>query len=200
MNENTIVLAWEDVFPDFEFGQHGQKKVTLDGDDVTVVYNTGGHLLEFADFSDGSSSMGATLGDDRNIEVIAPNGRILGVLEYRNGLQPSLKVDGKPVEGGSNRFTSFVSETGAADEDPAPQSVRSGDLDDPHGGEEYFVNRNTGQAAWCEYRVRVYYLDPPYEDRTSLTLQHNGHTPQTDTTYPKPAVQANYCPHCGGAQ
>ena len=198
MNEKTTVLAWEDVFPDFEFGQHGQKKVTLDGDDVTVVYNTGGKLLEFADFSDGSSSMGATLGDDRNVEVIAPNGRILGVLEYRNGHQPTLKVDGKPVTGGASRFSSFVSETGAADEDPDPRSVR----DDTHGGEEYQVNRKTGQAAWCDYRVRVYYLDPWYEDRTSLTLQHSGHTPQTDTTFPAPvegSTPNSYCQHCGGA-
>lgn len=196
MSEKTV-FAWEDVFPDFDFGQHGQKKVTLDGDDVTVKYNTGGQLLEVADFSDGSSSMGATLGDDRNIEVIAPNGRILGVLEYRNSKQPSLKVNGKAVTGGASRFTSFVSETGAAEEDPKPQQVADGSQP-----EQYEVNRETGQAAWCDYRVRVYYVGPPYEGRTSLTLQHNGHTPKTDTTFPEPAppipgAEVNFCGNCG---
>jgi len=190
MNDKTV-LTWDEVF-DKPFGSHGLMKASFDSDDVTIEYNSGGQLLEVADFSDGSSAHGATLGDDRNIEVIAPNGRILGVLEYRNGSQPTLKVNGKTVTGGASRFTSFVSETGAADEDPKPQMVA-----DATNPEQYEVNRETGHAAWGNYRVRVYYIEPG--DHTNLTLQASGHTPKTNTVFPEPEASAGYCGHCGVA-
>ena len=193
-------LQWEDVFPDTPFGKHGQDKVGFeypDGSapvDVTVEYNSGGQLLEVADFDDGSSGMGATLGGDRNVEVSDLTGRILGVLRYRNDTQPQLYVGGKTVTGGASRFSSFVSETGAADEDPKPRQVA-----DDTQPEQYEVNRETGQAAWCNYRVRIYRLESN-DDDAPLTLNHIGTNPQTDTTFPEPISAAvGYCPHCGKA-
>ena len=208
------VIEFEDAFPDWDVYQHGNNKVGFgEGNDsvdnptsVCVKLNSGERLLEVADWSDGSSSMGATMGGNRDVVVarvpFARNGDdgVLGVLKYRQGAQPSLYVKGETVEGGSNRFSSFVSETGAADEDPKPRSVRSGDPDDPHGGEEYFVNRNTGQAAHTDYYVHVYRIDHfEGEANSALTLQVSGHTPKTDTVYPADPAAANFCPNCGAA-
>ena len=136
----TQVQQFEDTF-DRPFGTHGRFKVGFgtgrDSVDnptsVCVEYNAGNRLLEVADFSHGDSSMGATVGGDRNIVVATkPFAReedtdcvILGVLKSRNGTQPAL-FEGSPLAeavGGAARFSSFVSETGAPEEDPAPREV-----------------------------------------------------------------------------
>jgi len=199
------VIPWETAFPDWEFGQHGKEKVGFgvgsnsadNPTSVCVEYNAGDRLLEVADFSDGSSGMGATMGGDRDI-VIADKPfampddtdcHILGVLQYRNGTQPELISDGAPM----NRFSSFVSETGAPEEDPAPQERR-----DNTQPETYYVNRTTGHAAWGTYYAHIYRHDVNEgQEYAALTLEHSGHTPKTDTVYPEPPATGGVCPHCG---
>lgn len=198
------VVKWEVAFPEYEVGQHGKEKVGFEGmagypnpHSVCVGYNSGGQLLEVLDFDSGDSVHGNTLGGDRDY-VIADKPfalagdsdcHILGVVRYRNGTQPKLYVDGVEVEGGASRFTSFVSETGAADEDPKPQHVS-----DEHGNR--VVNRDTGHAAWGDYYVHIVRLEG--DDETApLTLQAIGHTPKTDTTFPKPEAETQSCPACG---
>jgi hypothetical protein len=56
--------------------------------------------------------------------------------------------------------------------------------DDTHDGEEYEVNRLTGQAANTDYFVHVYYLEPiAGHAHAALTLQASGHNPETDTVF-----------------
>jgi hypothetical protein len=181
--EEGEIIEFETAFPGFDLYQHGRDKVGIEGStSVCVHYKTGGHLLERADWDSGDSGMGATMGGNRNIVIadtpfaLPDDDGVLGVVEYRQGVQPSLKVNGEVVEGGSNRFSSFVSETGDVDEDPKPRSVS-----DIEGQRE--VNRETGQAVWTDYYVHAYRLDD-YDG--ILTLQTSGHTPETDTTYPEP--------------
>ncbi len=195
----TKVIPWDVAFPNNEFGKHGGFKVgfgigkeSIDNPvSVCGKYNVGNRLLEVADFGTGDSNMGAMLGGDRNL-VIADKPfalaedtdcHILGVLEYRIGKQPKLKVDGKYVTGGAARFSSFVSKTGAADEDPSPRKVR----DTTHGGKEYEVNRETGHAAWGDYYYHLYRLKvnegQPYNP---MSVKTSGHTPKTDTVFPEP--------------
>jgi hypothetical protein len=201
----TKPIPWEEAFPDWEVGQHGQEKVGFEGAEgaanptvVCVAYNSGGQLLEVFDFSTGDSNTAATAGGDRDVVVsrypFASEGEsgVLGTLRYRNGEQPELYVNGEEVVGGASRFSSFNSETGAADEDPKPRMVNDGETP-----EQYEVNRETGHAAWGDYFVTIRRLESTGED-APLTLQHMGHNPETDITFPKPPVsQVNFCPHCG---
>jgi hypothetical protein len=182
------------------FGTHGKFKVGFGvGSDsvdnptsVCVHYNAGDRLLESADFSFGDSPMSGMMGGDR-ILVVADKPfameedtdcHILGVLKAFNEAQPKL-FEGDPLEeaiGGASRFDSFVSETGAPEEDPKPREVR--DNTDP---EPYYVNRLAGQAAWGDYYVHIYRLNV-IEGKAypALTLETSGSTPDTDTTFPKP--------------
>ena len=196
--EEGQILTFEEVFGDYQFGDHGREAVGFGSSQKSdanptsfcVEYDSGNHLLEKADYDDGTSGMGATAGGDRDIVVADKpyaladdtDCHILGVLKYRQGTQPKLYM-GSPLEeitGGSNRFTSFVSETGAADEDPKPQLVR----DDTHGGQQYEVNRETGHAANTVYYVHGYRLNVNEgQAYAALGLQASGQTPETDTTF-----------------
>ena len=208
----TFAEAFDEPSRAIYFGQHGKFK-TLWGDDedsvnnplsICVSYNAGMRLLEVADWSTGDSSMGATAGGDRNIVVANKpfalaedtDCHILGVLVYRLGSQPYL-LEGSPLAksvGGASRFSSFVSATGAESEDPDPRHVR----DDTHGGEEYYVNRKTGHAAYGDYYVHVYRLNTNEgQAYPALGLEASGHTPDTETVFEAPTAVANFCPHCG---
>lgn len=193
------VQKYEDIY-DEPFGSHGKFKVGFgtgrDSVDnptsVCVEYNAGDRLLEVADFSHGDSSMGSTVGGDRNIVVATKpfamaedtDCKILGVLKTRNGTQPAL-FEGSPLAeaiGKAARFSSFVSETGAPEEDPAPREVRDTDTPDP-----YFTNRLSGHAAHGTYYVHVYRLNPVEgKAYAALTLEASGRNPQTDTVYDVP--------------
>lgn len=197
----TQVIKWDEAFEN-AFGTHGRFKVGFGvGSDsvdnptaVCVEYNAGDRLLEVADWSHGDSNMGATMGGDRNIVIadkpfaLAEDSdcHILGVLESRNGTQPRL-LSGDPLApavGGANRFSSFVSETGAAEEDPKPREVC-----DNTQPEAYFVNRLTGHGAYRKYYVHVYRLGVVEgEAYPALTLETSGKTPKTDTVFDPPVL------------
>ena len=203
------ILTFAEAFGDFKFGDHGKSKVGFGSNtksdanptSVCVSYNAGNRLLEVADYSTGDSVMGNTAGGDRNV-VIADKPyalaedtdcHILGLLEYRQSGQPKLYTgaDLEEIEGGASRFTSFVSATGAAGEDPKPQKVS-----DTEGQRE--VNRETGHAAYGDYFVHVYRLAVNEgQAYASLTLEASGHTPQTDTTFEEPEAATHSCPKCG---
>ncbi len=207
--DTSEVIPFDEVFdkPVFAHGKFkvgfGVNKNSTDNPvSVCVGYNSGDHLLEVADWSTGDSHQGATAGGDRDVVVadkpFAMAGdtdcHILGVLQYRQGTQPKLLVgeDLHPAVGGSNRFSSFVSETGAQDEDPKPRRV-----DDGITPGEYWVNRETGHAAYGAYFVHVHRLNVNEgQSYAALTLEVSGVTPETDTTFPE---TKGYCPNCGYA-
>lgn len=193
------VLNWDDVY-DEDLGTHGRFKIGFGkGSDsvdnptsVCVKYNSGDRLLETVGFSHGDSEMGATMGGDRNIVVADKpfalaedtDCHILGVLKSRQGSQPDL-FEGSPLAkaiGGASWFSSFVSETGAPEEDPSPREVRDSTQPDP-----YYTNRLTGHAAWGDYYVHVYRLNVN-EDQAypALTLETSGRDMEEEVIYPKP--------------
>ncbi len=206
------VMEFGTAFPNVNFGQHGRYKSSFgvigksvhNPASVCVGYNAGNKLLEVADWSTGDSHMAATVGGNRNIVVADKpfalaedtDCHILGVLEYRQGSQPDLKVNGEKVTGGASRFSSFVSLTGAAEEDPKPRRVS-----DNTRKEEYDVNRETGHAAYGRYYAHIYRLDPiAGKAYAALSLEHSGHTPATDMVFPPEEADepaGRYCPSCG---
>lgn len=192
------IIKWDEAFED-AFGTHGKFKTGFGSSakspdnptSVCVEYNAGNRLLEVADFSHGDSVQGSMMGPDRNIVVADKpfalaedtDCHILGVLKSRNGTQPKL-YEGNPLEpaiGGANRFDSFVSETGAPDEDPKPREVRDSTQPEP-----YYVNRLTGHAAHGTYYVHAYYIDP-IEGKAypALTLETVGRFMEVETVYEK---------------
>jgi len=181
------LIKFEDAFPGREVYQHGRDTVGFGSREksvdnpttVTLEWVTGNRLLEQADWDSGASAGAASSIGDIDYTFMDAEGRQLAQLQYRVGDGARLMIEGVEIDGGANRFTSFVSETGASSEDPKPHQVRGSEVQ-----EAYSLNRETGQAAKSVHRVHIKRLNVNEgQAYAALQLQVAGTNPKTDTVY-----------------